>query len=79
MNRRYITRRELCERLGLSRSTLTRRLKQFGVNPVKTDLYLRKTIYEVTEIERVFNVKLRDDDQGTFLENSVKSILEEES
>ena len=78
---KLISRKDICDKLGVSRTTLFRRIQEFDIKPVENKLFKQKLLYRVKDIEKALDVKLSDDeDQGSFLDgdNDVKNILEEE-
>lgn len=74
-----ISRKELCETLNMSKTHLIRKLKKFEVKPVEHAGYDIKKVYLVTDIERVFNIKIDDDGLAMKLEGDKSGELKSSS
>ena len=59
--RQFLSRSEICNVLGLSRSHLIRKLTKFGLKPIEHAGYDRKKLYLVADIEKAFNIKINEE------------------
>ena len=57
-----MSRAELCEHFNISRTHLVRKLKKFGIEPMKSTLHTQKLLYLVSEVEKGFNLKINKED-----------------